>query len=153
MLPGTVMQQLKIIWWLSKSAFERSWMWWCSLIPGKRSHWFWWNFFLCPMHPKNIKSFLGLSFKFSLINWRTLHVLAVATLPIAPWRYNATVPTRRLHARLLVLFHSKPARLAVVVLICTSITVCYIEWVYDTFLFVIYKHEMVTWICHLHFGN
>lgn len=91
-------------------------MWWCSLIPGKRLHWFWWNLFLCPMHPKNIKRYLGLSFKFSLINWQTLHVLAVATLPIAPWRYNATVPSRILHARLLVLFHSKPARLAVVVL-------------------------------------
>lgn len=38
-------------------------------------------------------------------------------------------------------------------LICTSITVYYIERVYDTFLFVIYKHETVAWICHLPVGN
>lgn len=38
-------------------------------------------------------------------------------------------------------------------LICTSITVCSIERVYDTFLFVIYKHETVAWICHLPVGN
>lgn len=149
MLPGTIMQQLKIIWWLSKTAFERSWMWWCSLIPGKRSHWFWWNFFLCPMYPKNIKSYLGLSFKFSLINWRTLLSLLHPDATTQQYLWEDFTLAYSYCSTL----NLPDLLLSFSLLICTSITVCYIERVYDTFLFVIYKHETVAWICHLPVGN